>query len=93
MRYSYLLFIYGSFFGLKNALYRFVLGFGGGMLWNDNWEIVQYPRSDYKNLLSFMGQYKLDTGILVTRDLFDMYEANGKYIQLIPAWLFLMMVS
>lgn len=50
-------------------------------------------RSDYKNLLSFMGQYKLDTGILVTRDLFDMYDANGKHIQLIPAWLFLMMVS
>ena len=40
-----------------------------------------------------MEQYKLDTDILVTRDLFDMYEANGKLIQLIPAWLFLMMVS
>jgi len=50
-------------------------------------------RSDYKNLLSFMGRYKLDTCILVTRDLFDMYEANGKHIQLIPAWLFLMMAS
>jgi len=50
-------------------------------------------RSDYKNLISFMEQYKLDMGILITRDLLDMYEANGKHVQLIPTWLFLMMVS
>ena len=54
---------------------------------------ISISRSDYKNLLSFMEQYKLDMGILVTRDILDMYEANGKHIQLIHAWLFFMMFS
>jgi len=50
-------------------------------------------RTDYKNLISFMEKFKIDSGVLVTRDLLDTYKKDGKVIQLIPVWLFLMMVS
>lgn len=50
-------------------------------------------KSDFKTLVSFMEGSNIDKGILVTRDLLDRYEINGKDIRMIPAWLFLMVVS
>ncbi len=50
-------------------------------------------KSDFKTLVSFMEGSNIDKGILVTRDLLDRYEIKGKEIRLIPAWLFLMVVS
>jgi predicted AAA+ superfamily ATPase len=50
-------------------------------------------KSDYKSLLSFMEKFKVDKGVLVTRDTLDTYEIKGKKIRLIPAWLFLMVMS
>jgi len=50
-------------------------------------------KSDYKNLISFMDKFKIDKGVLITRDLLDTHKINGKEIQMIPTWLFLMMLS
>ena len=50
-------------------------------------------KSDSKNLVFFMEGANINKGILVTRDLLDRYEVKGKEIRLIPAWLFLMVVS
>lgn len=50
-------------------------------------------KADYKGLFSFMEKFKIDKGVLVTRDLLDTYEVKGKLIRLIPAWLFLMIIS
>ncbi len=50
-------------------------------------------KADYKGLLAFMEKFKIDKGILVTRDLFDTHEIKGKQIRLIPTWLFLMIIS
>jgi predicted AAA+ superfamily ATPase len=50
-------------------------------------------RSDYKGLLTFMEKFHVGKGILVTRDLLDVYTVDGKEIQLIPVWLFLLMFS
>ena len=50
-------------------------------------------RSDYKGLITFMEKFHVEKGILVTRDLLDVYTVNGKKIQLIPVWLFLLMFS
>jgi len=50
-------------------------------------------KSDFKTLFSFMEGENIDEGILVTRDLLDTFEVKGKKIRMIPAWLFLMVVS
>ena len=50
-------------------------------------------RSDYKGLLTFMEKFHVKKGILVTRDLLDVHNINGKEIRLIPVWLFLLMFS
>lgn len=49
--------------------------------------------TDHKNLIAFMEEFKIDKGVLVTRDLLATHEINGKDIRIIPAWLFLMMLS
>lgn len=48
-------------------------------------------RSDYKGLLIFMEKFHVGKGILVTKDLLDVYTVDEKEIQLIPVWLFLLM--
>lgn len=50
-------------------------------------------KADYKNLIIFMEKFNVDKGVLVTRDVLDTHKVNEKEIQLIPAWLFLMMIS
>jgi predicted AAA+ superfamily ATPase len=50
-------------------------------------------KTDFKSLILFMEKFRTDKGILVTRNLLDRYEVKGKDIRLIPAWLFLMVVS
>ena len=50
-------------------------------------------KSDFKTLVSFMEGEKIHKGILITRDLLDRQEIKGKDIRMIPAWLFLMVVS
>jgi predicted AAA+ superfamily ATPase len=40
-----------------------------------------------------MEEEKIDKGILITRDLLDRNEVKGKEIRMIPAWLFLMVMS
>jgi hypothetical protein len=50
-------------------------------------------KSDCKTLVSFMEGEKIDKGILVTRDLLDRQVVKGKDVRMVPAWLFLMIVS
>ena len=49
--------------------------------------------TDHKNLIAFMEKFKVDKGVLVTRDLLATHKINGKEIRMIPAWLFLMILS
>lgn len=46
--------------------------------------------SDCKNLLKFMKKHKLKKGIMVTKDLLEENEADGRKILFVPAWLFLL---
>jgi predicted AAA+ superfamily ATPase len=46
--------------------------------------------ADTKNLLVFMEEYNVSTGILVTKDLFDKRIAGGREILYIPAWVALL---
>jgi predicted AAA+ superfamily ATPase len=48
--------------------------------------------SDIKGIINFMEKYKLNNGIIVTRDVFEKRENNGKKLLLIPIWLFLLIV-
>jgi len=52
----------------------------------------QITSGDLKNLLKFMGIFKLKRGILITKNLFEERSIDGKIIQLVPAWLFLLCV-
>lgn len=44
---------------------------------------------DLKSILNFMKKFKVDTGIIVTKDLFDKKIFGRKKIVFIPTWLFL----
>lgn len=44
------------------------------------------------SIIKFANKHKLESGIIVTRDLFEEKEINNKKILFIPAWLFLMVV-
>jgi len=46
--------------------------------------------SDTKNLLIFMEEYGVSTGILITKDLFDKRITGGREILYIPAWVALL---
>lgn len=46
--------------------------------------------SDTKNLLIFMEEYNVSTGILVTKDLFEKRIIGGREILYIPAWVILL---
>jgi predicted AAA+ superfamily ATPase len=46
---------------------------------------------DLKGLLSYMAEYGVREGIVVTRDTLEERTVDGRIIKLIPAWLFLMM--
>ena len=46
--------------------------------------------SDTKNLLYFMDEHRVGTGILITKDLMDKKSVNGNEILFIPAWLALL---
>lgn len=46
--------------------------------------------SDTKNLLVFMEEYKVSTGILITKDLMDQKTVGEKEILYLPAWLALL---
>lgn len=48
--------------------------------------------SDAKGLLKFMEKFGLETGVLVTKDLFDKRMIDKKTIMFVPAWLFLCMM-
>ncbi len=50
----------------------------------------QITPSDTKGLLKFMDLYKLKKGIVVTKDLFEQKQIDGKEILFVPAWLFLL---
>ncbi len=47
-------------------------------------------KKELKGLLSFMDKYKCKNGIVVTKNSLDSIEYNGKKIQLMPVWLFLL---
>jgi hypothetical protein len=46
-------------------------------------------KKDIKGLIKFCEEFKT-TGIVVTKDLLEKREINGKVILLIPAWMFLL---
>ena len=46
---------------------------------------------DLKGLLSYMNEFGVREGVVVTRDILEERTVNGKRIRLIPAWLFLLM--
>lgn len=45
--------------------------------------------SDLKGLLRFIGKFRLQTGMVITKDLFERRKIDEKEIIFIPAWLFL----
>ena len=45
-------------------------------------------KADFKTTLKFLDKFKLKTGVLVTRDVFERREFDGKEVLFIPAWLF-----
>ncbi|MBA7561137.1 ATP-binding protein [Candidatus Atribacteria bacterium 1244-E10-H5-B2] len=47
---------------------------------------------DLKGIIKFMEKYGVREGIVVSKDLLEKMEQNGKILWLIPAWLFLLMV-
>ncbi|MBN2013953.1 MAG: ATP-binding protein [Candidatus Altiarchaeota archaeon] len=49
-------------------------------------------KEDMRGLLKFMDKYKTDKGYMITKDLLQKQKINGKEIQLIPAWLFLLAI-
>lgn len=57
---------------------------------------VKYRRyvlkKDVKNLLKFMKKFRINKGIVITKDLLKEEEINGKKIVYIPAWLFLLSI-
>ena len=52
----------------------------------------EIKKGDLKGLLKFMDRFKVKKAIVVTKDLFEEKEINGKELQFIPAWLFLVIV-
>jgi len=47
----------------------------------------QISQSDSKNLLLFMEEYDVRTGIIITKDLMEQTTRDGREILYIPAWL------
>jgi predicted AAA+ superfamily ATPase len=47
----------------------------------------QITTSDMKSLLKFMDVFRLEKGILVTRDIFEKRIIDGKEILFVPAWV------
>ena len=52
----------------------------------------QISPSDLKPLLKFMDLHGVKKGFMVTKDLLEKRTIDGKTIQLVPAWVFLMVV-
>lgn len=50
----------------------------------------QVRKEDLKGLLNFMEKFKVDKGILITKNLFDKQKIEKKEIMFIPAWVFLL---
>ena len=50
------------------------------------------PR-DLKGIIKFMTKYGVREGIVVSKDLLEKMEQNGKILWLIPAWLLLLMIN
>jgi len=49
-------------------------------------------KDDLKGMLKFLNKFNLERGIVVTRDLFEKEEIDGREILFIPAWLFLVTI-
>ncbi len=50
----------------------------------------EISNTDIKGLLEFAEKFKLKEGVVITRDLLECREIEGKEILFIPAWLFLL---
>ncbi len=48
------------------------------------------PKKEIKGLLNFMDIHTITEGIVVTRDMLSQQKIDGKIIDFIPAWLFLL---
>lgn len=52
----------------------------------------QIDKKDLKGLLKFMEKFKVEKGVVVTKDLFEKQKTDGKEVLFVPAWLFLLSV-
>ena len=50
-------------------------------------------KKELKGLLNFMDTYNIKEGIVITRDVLMQQDINGKTVNFIPAWLFLLNTS
>lgn len=53
---------------------------------------TQITDADLKSVLKFMKKFKVKKGIIMTKDLLDKRNTDGKEILFVPAWLFLLSV-
>lgn len=70
----------------------FILELNGSLLPIEVKFQTQIKNRDFKNLLMFMDDFDLQTGILITRDLFERQVFNNREVMVIPLWLFAMIV-
>jgi len=70
----------------------FILELNGSLLPIEVKFQAQIKKRDFKNLLLFMDDFNLSTGILITRDIFDRQIFNDREIIVMPLWLFTMIV-
>ncbi len=47
-------------------------------------------KKDISGVFNFMDKFKIDRGVVITKDLFKVEKIDGKKIQYIPCWLFLL---
>jgi predicted AAA+ superfamily ATPase len=45
-------------------------------------------KSDFKNLLTFMDDENIQTGLMVSKNRFERQTVGNKQIQVVPLWLF-----